>query len=76
MVMFREQDIRNFVYLNRYSLKLHSITWISFFESLNSDAHAVQIYIFQKKSIKCNKVTKHSKKIQKCAKFEHDVPGM
>ena len=35
-VMFREQDVWNFGSVPRYALTLHSVTWLSFFESLNS----------------------------------------
>ena len=35
-VMFREQDVRNFGSVPGYGPTLHSVTWLSFFESLNS----------------------------------------
>ena len=37
VVMFRETDVRNFTNVPAHGLKIHSKTWIPFFESLNSN---------------------------------------
>ena len=37
VVMFRETDVRNFTNVPAHSLKIHSKTWIPFFQSLNSN---------------------------------------
>ena len=77
VVMFREQDFRNFGSVPGYGLTLHSIPWISFFESLNSIIRCTgssNLY-FPKKSIKWNKLTKYSKQFGKCTKFRHGVPS-
>ena len=75
MVMFREQDVRNFGSVPGYGLTLHSIPWISFFESLNSIIRCTcsSNLHFPKNSIKWNKLTKYSKQFRKCTKFRHGV---
>ena len=77
--MFHEQDVRNFGSVPGYGLTLHSIPWISFFESLNSIIRCTcssNLHFPKKNSIKWNKLTKYSKQFGKCTKFWHGVPSI
>jgi hypothetical protein len=77
VVMFHEQDVRNFLSFPGFNIILTSVTWISFLHSFFPlfESLAVQIWLIPKKSIKWNKLTKYIKQINKCVKFEHVVSG-
>jgi hypothetical protein len=73
--MLRQQDARHFMWVPGHGLKIHYISWISFFESPNSiiPCTCSSNLKYSKKINKTKKWTKYIKKTQNYPKFELGV---